>query len=184
MSGNWIGAKCELRHNAKIAAAAAQRPEEVFVLVRAGLDVLPSASTTSASRRLSIVKPQQRGQVADAAAEGESPDTGRGNDSARHREPVLVCCVRLPRAHVQAAADANGPRSGSTDDGVRKREIDHNAVLDAAEPAAVVATATYRDRQIMRRAKRSHSQRRRRSHSARSPPDAVDIALNSARASP
>ena len=53
-----------------------------------------------------------------------------------------------------AAADANRARArGSTDDRVQQREVDDDAVVDAAEAAAVVAAAADREREVVRRAR-------------------------------
>ena len=97
----------ELRHDAEVAAAAADRPEEVRVLVGAGRDL--RAVGEHELRREQVVdrQPVAAGEVAVPAAERQAGDTGRGDDPAGHREPVLVRggIDLLPQA---AAADADG----------------------------------------------------------------------------
>src|SRR2546423_3229850 len=85
----------------------------------------------------------------DAATERE-PSDARGRDhAAGHGEPVLVRRgVHLcPRA---SPADPNPPRPGIDRDRAHQREIGDDAAVDAAEPAAVVAAAPYRQRQVLR----------------------------------
>jgi hypothetical protein len=53
-------AEGETHHHAEIAATAAQRPEQIGVLRSLAVTKRPSASTTSASSRLSMVSPCAR----------------------------------------------------------------------------------------------------------------------------
>ena len=73
----------ERGHHAEVAAAAAQRPEQVRrSRPRWPRANRPSAVTTSAETRLSQRQPEPAGEVADAAAEGEPADAGGGDDPA------------------------------------------------------------------------------------------------------
>ena len=88
----------------------------------------PSASTTSASSRLSIVEPVLAGQVAEAAAEREAADAGGRDDPARRREAVLVGRA-VDLAPGAAAADAHGARLAGRPRCLQQREVDHDAVV-------------------------------------------------------
>ncbi len=131
----------------EVAAAAAQRPEEVGVLV-------------GARRHLTAVREHDLGveQVVDAeavlarevpepAAEREAADTGGGDDAARHGEPVLVGRA-IDLAQRAAAADAHGPRLRVDLDRVQRRQVDDDSVVARAEARAVVPAAAYGDQQI------------------------------------
>ena len=91
-------------------------------------------------------QPVLPGQVAEAAAEREPADAGRADDAARVREPVLVGgpVDLAPRA---AAADADGAGAGIDVDPADRGEVQHDAVVDRAEPGAVVAAAADRERE-------------------------------------
>ena len=86
-----VQAELERGDDAEVAAAAAQRPEQVR-RSRSSLAVTssPSAVTTSAEIRLSQREAAAAREVADAAAERQPPDAGRGDDPAGGREAVGV----------------------------------------------------------------------------------------------
>ena len=69
-----VAAERERGDNPEVAAASSQRPEQVRMRSALAVTKRPSASTTSADRRLSSVSPKRRGEVADSAAEGQAPN--------------------------------------------------------------------------------------------------------------
>ena len=107
-----MSAERELGHDAEVAAAAAQRPEQVGVLVGARGHSWPSASTTSAASRLSIVSPYAR-SGARSAAEGQSPDAGRRDDPHGTASPC-TCVAASTSAHVAPPPTRTVRASGST----------------------------------------------------------------------
>src|SRR6478736_2043138 len=82
--------------------------------------------------------------MADPAAEREAADTGRPDDAGRNGPAVLLCCG-VDLAELRAAADTHHPGAGVDLDGVHRREVDDEPVVDAPEPSAVVAAAADRD---------------------------------------
>jgi hypothetical protein len=83
-------AEDERRHDAEVAAAAAEGPEEVGILVGAGGDALAAGQHDVGRQRVVDRQPVLARQVAVAAAEREAADPGGGDDAADRREPVLV----------------------------------------------------------------------------------------------
>ena len=117
------------------------------------------------------------GEVAVPAAERQARDAGRGDDPAGHGEPVLVR-GGVDLAPEAAAADADGSCLGIDGDRLQQREIADDAVVDAAEAAAVVAAAADRERQVVLARERD---RRRDVLGARAPRDQRRGACRSSR---
>ena len=83
---------------------------------------------------------------------------------------MLVGC-RVDLAPGAAAADADGAGLRVDLDRLQRREVDHDAVVDGAEAAAVVAAAADRQRQVVLGGEADRPSRRRRgSRSGRSAP--------------
>ncbi len=134
----------ERRHDAEVAAAASQRPEEIRVLVGAGGD--EAAVREDDIRREQVIdgQPVLAGQVPDAAAERQAADAGAGHGSRRDRQPEGVGGV----VHVGpggAALDAR--RAGDRVDAhaLHAPEVEHEAAVYAGEAGAVVAAAANRE---------------------------------------
>ena len=106
-------AELELGHDAEVAAASAQAPEEVGVLGLARLDELAVGGHQVDGQQLVDREPVLAHDPADAAAEREPGDPGVGDDPAGRREPErLRLAVELAPEHAGL-----GPRrraSGST----------------------------------------------------------------------
>ena len=87
------------------------------------------------------------GQMPEPAAERQTADAGGRDDAARRGETVLAGCrVHLtPRA---SAADSYRARLGIDLDVLQQREVDHHAVVDSAQPGAVVAATADCQRQL------------------------------------
>jgi hypothetical protein len=90
--------------------------------------------------RLSIAR-----QVADTAAERDAADAGGRDDAGGRRQPVLAGRA-IQLAQRGPAADANGARCRVDLDLLEQREVEHDAIVDGAEPGAVVAAAANRKR--------------------------------------
>ena len=138
----------EGRHDAEVAAAAADRPEQVGVVLLAG-DV-EGAVAGDHVRGQQVVEREAEPprEVADAAAEGQPADAGGRDDAARRGQPEGV------RRGVQVA-----PRRAARDPGrVRQRvdphtthggQVDDHAVVAGAEARDAVATTADRDGQVV-----------------------------------
>ena len=136
----------ERRDDAEVPAAAADRPEEIRLTVRVALDNRPVGEHDR--RRDEIVDREaiRAAHVADAAAERQTADARRADDSDRQRETVRV--VATSTSFEQgAAADPRHLRGCVDFDLVHRRQVDHETVVDASEPAAVVTPAAHSDAQ-------------------------------------
>ena len=101
-------AEGERGDDAEVAAAAADRPEQVGVLVGARADALAAGQHELGLEQVVDRQAALAGQVAEAAAEGQAADAGRRDDPARRGEAVLVG-GGVDLAPGAAAADADGP---------------------------------------------------------------------------
>ena len=99
--------------DAEVAAAAADRPEEVGVLVGARADALAAGEHHLGLEQVVDRQAALARQVADAAAEREAADAGGRDDPARGRQAVLVG-GGVDLAPGAAAADPDRARLGST----------------------------------------------------------------------
>ena len=105
----------ELGDDAEVAAAAAQRPEQVGVLARPRpARTRPSASDDLGRLEVVDLSPCLPGQPAHAAAEREAADAGVADQPGGHGEPVLLGGgVEVGRASRRRRRGRAG-RSGST----------------------------------------------------------------------
>ena len=134
--------------DAEVASPAADGPEEVGILVRAGAYLLAARENDVGFEQVVDRKPAFAGQMAEAAAQGEATHPRRGDDPTRRREPVLV----RGSVHVapgRAATDPNRARLRIDLDVAHQREIDHDTVVAGSQPSAVVAAAADRKRQVV-----------------------------------
>jgi hypothetical protein len=76
--------------DAEVASPAADGPEEVGILVRAGAYLLAARENDVGFEQVVDRKPAFAGQMAEAAAQGEATHPRRGDDPTRRREPVLA----------------------------------------------------------------------------------------------
>jgi hypothetical protein len=83
-----------------------------------------------------------------APAEREAADTRGADDSDRHGQAVLVR-RRVELGQQSAALDAHRPRGCIDRDPVHLGEIDHDPIVDASEPAAVVSAAADGDAKLL-----------------------------------
>ena len=79
-----------------------------------------------------------------AAAERKTANARRPDDADGHGEPVLIGC-RIKLGQLHAAPNVHQARRRIHRDFVHLRKVDHEAVVDAPEPTAVVPAATDRD---------------------------------------
>ncbi len=132
--------------DAEVAAAAAQRPEEVGQLRLAGAHE-PAVGEHHVGRDQVVDRQAAAaGEVAEPAPEGDAADAGRGDDPARQRQAERLRGV-VDVAEQRAAEHAGHARGRVDDHPAHGGEVDHHAVVDAAQAGAVVAAAADRDRQ-------------------------------------
>ena len=143
-----MGAELELRDDAEVAAAAAQRPEQVGMIVGGGVDPGAVGKDDVGPDEVVDRQPHAARQVPEPAAEREPADAGRGDDPRGHDDAVLGgrAVDLAPRG---AAADTHGVRTRVDDDVVHVGQVDDDSVVDDAQPGTVVAAATHRERGVM-----------------------------------
>ena len=119
--------------DAEVAAATAQTPEQVGVLVGRRRPPRPSAVTTSASIRLSHVKPNLRSSQPLPLPERETGDPGVGHPAAGDREAVLLG-RGVELAPVETGLGAHGPRPPGRPDALHAAHVDHSPPSTTAAP--------------------------------------------------
>ena len=130
------------------AAASAQRPEQVGVLVFGGRHEAAVGQHDVCLDQVVDRQPVLARQVAVPAAERQPGDAG-GRDRARgHREPERVCRV-IDIALGAARLDAHRARGRIDAHALHCREVDHQAVVAAAEAGAVMAAAADREQEAV-----------------------------------
>jgi hypothetical protein len=130
----------EAGDDAEVAAAAAQRPEEVGVLVRRRAQPRTRCGDDLGRDQIVDGQPVRPRQPAEAAAEGQAGDAGSGVDSRRHRQAIgggrrieigeRSARLNVDPAHLRRDADA-----------VHAREVDHQAAVGHGAAGDVVAAA-------------------------------------------
>ena len=141
-------AELERRDDAEVAAAAAQRPEQVGVLRLVCRDDAAVGQHDVGRQQVVDRQPVLAGEVADAAAERQAADAGRRDEPARHGQPEGMRGVIDVAPHA-AAVDAHGAFGRIDADAFHRRQVDDQAIVAGTEPAAVVAAAANGGQQIV-----------------------------------
>ena len=141
----------ERRHDAEVAAAAAQRPEQLGVLVGAGAHGSPSAVTSSTASRLSHVRPCLRSSQPEPPP-SVSPATPVLDTRPPRREAVLL------GGGVDLAPGERRRRRGRPGGRVdlelaQAADVDDEAVVDEREAGDRVAAGAHRHRAARARAR-------------------------------
>ena len=130
----------ERRHDAEVAAAAPQGPQQVGVLVLAGADQPPVGRHDLGRDEVVDREPVAAPEPADAAAEGEPAHAGVGDEAARRRQ-----AERLRRgvnvAPRRAALDRCAPPFWVHAHVAHGRQVDHQRTI-AHRVAGDVVSAT------------------------------------------
>ena len=136
------GVRLELqrRRHTEVPAPAAQRPEEIRLVLRIDEPHLAVGGDDLDLREVVDGQPVRAHQPAESPAERQAGDTGRRHDAARRRLPVDVGrpVVLVPR---DAALDPCSPATGVDVDPAHQREVDHQPALGDRTSGDVVATA-------------------------------------------
>ena len=128
-------------HHPEVAATAAQRPEQVGVLVLAGHQELAVGGHDIGRDQVVARQPVAAGQVADAAAQGEPTDAGRGDDPAGGGQPEGVGRgVEVPPGGAAFGSCRPGRRVDAHLPHARQVD-DHTVVAGAEAGHAVPATS-------------------------------------------
>ena len=134
----------ERRGDAEVAAAAAQRPEEVGIGVGGHVDDAAVGGHELDAEHVVGREPVLRHQPAEAAAERQARDAGRGDRAARDGEPVR-CRLAVQLAPEHAALRAHRARSRIDPDALHRRQVDHQRVVGDRAAGDVVPASAYAD---------------------------------------
>lgn len=143
-----VQAEQERGDDAEVSAAAADRPVQVGVLVRARAHVRAVGQDEFGLQEIVDGQPALTAEMAEAAAQGETADAGRGDDAARGGETVLVGGA-VHFAPDAAAADADGARPRVDLDVLERGQIDDHTVVAGPQARAMVPAAAHRERQAV-----------------------------------
>ena len=144
-----VQAEVEARRDAEVPPASAERPEELGVLVRARMNHGPGGRDELGADEVVAREAVLRGQVPDAAAQGEAADARRPHNASRSDEPVRLRC-RVEVEPGRAAIGVRDPRVRVDLDRLHLREVDHETVVEHAVAGRVVATSTDSDLKLIR----------------------------------
>src|SRR5581483_6823666 len=139
-----VQALLELGGDAEVAAAAAERPEQILVLALARAQHGAVGGHHLGGEEVVDAEAGAAGQIADAAAEGEAADAGRRDDAAGRGQAMRVGGV-VEDAPGATATRPRGARPGVDLHVLEQREVDHGATIIGAETRGAVATAADRD---------------------------------------
>jgi hypothetical protein len=128
----------EAGDDTEVAAAAAQRPEQILVLIVAGRN-LPAIGEHDIGREQVVDgEPHTAGEVADAATQCETSHPGGRDDSAGRGQTERVgCVIDIPQG--RAAPDPDDPLVRVDPHALHRREVDDQPVVHRAESWNAVA---------------------------------------------
>ena len=132
----------------EVPAPAAQTPEELRVLVLAGVDE-PAVGGHEVGRD-EVVAGQAvlAHQPADPAAEREPGDAGRRDEATGHRQPEgLRLVVELSPGRAALGDDALGVRVDP--DALHRRQVDDDPAVGGGEPGQAVSTTANGDLELL-----------------------------------
>ena len=138
----------EARHHAKVAAAAAQRPEEIGVLALAGRDKTAVGQDNVRFEQVVDREAVLAREVPGAPAEGEARDAGGRDDAKGHGQSERVGGV-IDVARRAASINPNGSARRIYAHALHHREVDHQSVVATAKAWAIVAAAPDGDEQAL-----------------------------------
>jgi hypothetical protein len=164
--GDRVCLEREFGDDAEVPAAAANRPEEVRVLVGTRLHEASVREDDLRGQQVVDREAVAAGEVAVAAAQGQPCDASGRDDPGGDREPVVLR-GGIDLAPEGTAADAHRAGCRVDRDLLQRREVDDHTVVDAPEAAAVVATAPHGDAQVVVACEGDHRGDVRRARAAR-----------------
>jgi hypothetical protein len=143
-----VEAELERRDHAEVAAAAAQRPEKIGMLVLGGAHEFAVRRHDVGAEEVVDGEAVLAHQPADATAKGESGDSGVAHDPAGGGQTVrlrLVVNIAPQRTTLHPGAAVGGIDPHAP----HRREVDNDAVVANSSARDVMASAPYGDLQIV-----------------------------------
>src|SRR5206468_3231632 len=128
--------------DAEVSTAPAQRPEQILVLIARRAEHPAIGSHDLGREEIVGSKSSEPAEPPDTAAERQPGHTGGADETARHRQSMLLGRrVKLTPRGTSAAGDT-APRSVDHH-GLHRRQIDHQTVLADRVAGVVMPPATY-----------------------------------------
>jgi hypothetical protein len=143
-----VQAEGEAGDHAEVAAAAAHRPEQVWVLVLAGVQQTPVGGDDVHGLEVVDAQPVRAAQPADAAGERE-PAHARLRDQPARCGEVEGGGLAVHVAPERAALHPGTPRRRVDPHRAHHREVDHQPALAHRVAGHVVPAAAHRERQAV-----------------------------------
>jgi hypothetical protein len=134
----------ERRHDAEVAAPAAERPEQVRVLILARGDDAAVRQHDLRGQQVVDREPVLAGEIPVPSAERQPAHPGRRDDPRGRRKPERVGGA-VEIGQQRSTLDRRRPSAGIDADLPHPAQIDHEPLVHGAEPRAVVASAADRD---------------------------------------
>src|SRR5690606_16379107 len=134
--------------HAEVAAAALERPEQVWVLVLGRAQPLAAGGHDVRGEEVVDGEAVLAHQPADAAAGREAGDAGVAHDAAGRRQAVRLRLV-VDVAPERAALHPRRARGGIDVHAAHRREVDDDAAVADGGARHVVASAAYGDLQVV-----------------------------------
>jgi hypothetical protein len=167
-----LEAVLECGHDAEVAAAPAQRPQELWIAVFAGPDDLAIGRDDLRADQRVAGEPARSHQVADPAGQCQAGDS-RVDERASGRRQAVGGRRRVEVEPLAAALGVGDPSLRVDRDAAHVAQVDDEGVVGDAVTGDAVAAAAHRDRQAGRPGRRGRPPRRRTSNgTGRSPRDA------------
>ena len=135
-----VQAVLELRDDAVVTTAAAQTPEEVWVLTFTRVDDVSAGQHNLSAEHVIDGITELAFEPAGAAAEGQATDSGAGHAPPGYREPMLLG-RGVELAPRDAAFSRRHPRLRIDCDLLHQREVDHQTAVAHGVPRGSVSSA-------------------------------------------
>jgi hypothetical protein len=148
LRGDGVQLKFERRHDAEVAATAAQRPQQIWILAGARRDEAAVRTDHVGCDQTVARQAEAASKAAEAAAEGKAADT-RLRDSA-HRSCQAECLRRaIELTENDTGLYERGARLWVYTNVVHRREIDEQSTLAGRMTRKAVPSSAHCDQQLM-----------------------------------
>jgi hypothetical protein len=144
---DWVQREPERTDDAEVPAAAAQRPEQVGVIIGRRPHDLALRGDHLGLYEIVDGEPVLAHEPADAAAQAEAADAGVAHDAARGSQTVRLCLV-VDISPQRTTLDEGRAVDGIDGDGAHRRQVDHDSVVAQRGAGHVVAPASYGDLEV------------------------------------
>src|ERR1700733_5689283 len=147
-SRDWVQCHLECGDDAEVAASSSNGPVEVWVLLRARLDLSSVGQHQVRGKDVVAAKAVLAHQWTNAPAEKKPSHTHR-RTLAQHGRDSGLCGLNLNRPAQHSAAHAGIAFAGSYGDVAEARHFEHDATLTGGVASIIMASAADSERQMI-----------------------------------